>query len=101
VGQAESSSDQAAAGKDGLHLFRRRAGSDIEVLRSLAEQQIADAPADDECLETGLLQVADNLRRMGAELLEPDPVLGLGNDNELVNGDLRFYDRLNEAVALV
>jgi hypothetical protein len=77
--QAESAADKPAARKHALDFLGRGAGGHIEVLGHLAEQQVANAAANDEGLEAGLLQVANDIRGMRAEFLEPDPMLGLGN----------------------
>jgi hypothetical protein len=90
VRETESAPDQAAAGENFLHLLRRGAGSDVEVLGRFAEQQVAHAPAHDVGLETGILQVADYFACVRAELLEPDSVFGLRDGDEVFNGDLRF-----------
>jgi hypothetical protein len=65
--QAKAAADQAAAGKDFLHLFRRSTRSHVEILWDFSEQQIADAAADQECLEPGVLQVPNDIDGMRAE----------------------------------
>jgi len=90
VGQSETAADQAAAWKHVLDLLGGRTGGYIEVLGRLTEQQVAHTAADNEGLETGLLQAANNIRCMRAKLLEPYPVLGLGYGIEVFNDDLRF-----------
>jgi hypothetical protein len=90
VGQAEATPDQTAARKNRLDFFRSRAGGDVEILGRLAQQKIAHAAADDERLETCFLQGANDVGGMRTKLLEPDPVLGLGNGNERFDDDLRF-----------
>jgi hypothetical protein len=77
-----------------------RAGRDVEVLWRLAEDQVADAAADDERLESGILEFLDGLAGVGTQFLEPDAMLGPRYGDELVNGDLRLC-RLNTADALV
>jgi hypothetical protein len=101
MSQAESPADQAAAGENLLYLLRRRAGGNVEILRHLAQQQVANTAADDKSLEAGVLQFTNDIGGVRTELLQPDPVLGLGDGDKLVDGGLRYGDRLNVAVRLV
>jgi hypothetical protein len=90
VGQTEASPDQAAPRKNVLDLFGGGAGSDIEILGRLAQQQVANTAADNEGLEASLLKFADDIACMRTELSEPYAVFGLGDGDELFDDDLRF-----------
>jgi len=90
VCQAEAAPDQPAARKDRLDFLGGRAGGDVEILGRLAQQEVAYAAADDERLETRFLQGVNDVGGMRTKLLEPDPMLGLGNGDERFDDDLRF-----------
>ena len=64
VGQAKPPADKATAREHVLDLLRRGGRGHIEVLRRLAQQQVAYAAANDEGLEACILQIADDIARM-------------------------------------
>jgi hypothetical protein len=92
VGETETTPDQTATGKDGLHLFRCRVGGDIEILRALAQEQVPYASTDDVGLVACFLQPLYDLRRVGAKVSGVDAVVGgrydvkLGDETVLMVG---------------
>src|SRR5690606_28931365 len=56
VDDLEPAPDQARAPEELADLLRRRVGGDIEILRSQAEQRVANTAADDVGLEARLVQ---------------------------------------------
>ena len=87
--QPKPAPDQPATWKDLLDFLRRGARGHVEILRNLAQQEVPDASANQECLEAGLLQIPNNIGGIWAEVFEPNTVLGLGNGEIIVNIDLR------------
>ena len=63
VDDAEAPADEARATEEPLHGFRRRVGSDVEILRAQAQQQVAHAAAHHIRLEACLLQSFAGLER--------------------------------------
>jgi hypothetical protein len=90
MGQAKPPTDQATTREHVLDFFGGRAGGDVEIFGGLAEQQVANTAADDERLETRLLQFAHDISCVRAKLFQPDSVFGLGNSNEFFDDGLRF-----------
>ena len=63
VCEAEAASDQATVAKQSAHLLGQRVGCDVEVLRTDAQEQVADAATDEERLITGILEAIQHLER--------------------------------------
>ena len=89
MGQPEPAPDQATTRKDLLDFLRRGARGHVKIFRNLAEQQVPDTPAHQECLEAGFLQFTDDVSGIRTKVLEPNSVLGLRNGEIIVNDDLR------------
>jgi hypothetical protein len=77
MGKPKPAPDQAASRKDFLDFLRRGARGHIKILGNLAEQQVPDASANQECFEAGFLQIPDDIGGIWAEIFEPNTVLGL------------------------
>src|SRR5690606_24100959 len=63
---------------------------DVEVFRVSPEQQIADAAADEERLETGALQSVQHLECVGRDVRPADVVLRARDDDGATVTRLRF-----------
>ena len=67
VGEAKPPADDARVAERGLDLVRRGAGGDVEVLRLLADEQVADAAADQVGLVAGPGQLAHHAIGIGID----------------------------------
>ena len=62
VHETEPAADDVGAPEQRLHLFGRRVGRDVEVFRRQPQQQVAHRAADDERLESRLVQFSVTMR---------------------------------------
>ena len=67
MGEAEATTDDAAVAEERADVVGARVRRDVEVLRSTAEEQIADASADEIGLVAAALETADDLRGVGVD----------------------------------
>jgi ATP-dependent Clp protease adapter protein ClpS len=74
VHDLEALADDEGAPEQPLDLFGRSVGGDVEVFRLDAEQQVAHRAADDEGLETGILQRRGHPDRVRRHQFGIDPV---------------------------
>ncbi len=58
--QAEAPADEATVAEQALDLFGQRVGGDVEVLRFDSQQEVANATANEERLETGVTELVQN-----------------------------------------
>ena len=80
MGQTESPADQPGIAEQLAHLLRMGIGRDVEILGLEPQEEIADAAADQKCLETGLLQPVQDFQGILGNLGPADSVVGTGND---------------------
>ena len=69
VDEPEPAPDDEGAAEQRLHLLGPCVGGDVEVLRLDAEQEVAHRAADDEGLESGVVQPPRDVERAAGELL--------------------------------
>ena len=80
VHDLEAAADDARATETVAHLFRRRVGRDVEVLRLQSGEQVAHRAADDERLITAFLQGLDGAPAAAADVVTLQAMLGDGDD---------------------
>jgi hypothetical protein len=66
VHEAEAAADDVRAPEQRLHLFGRRIGGDVEVLRREAEHEVAHRAADHERLEAASCSFSTTVRALRA-----------------------------------
>ncbi len=84
VDDLKTAADDARAAECGAHLLRSRIGRHVEILGAAPEQKIAHCTADDERLETPLLQRGRDLARAIADAAAGDPVRLEGDDDRIL-----------------
>ena len=80
VREAEAPADDPAVPEELLDLIRMRGRADVEILRTAAEQQVADAAADEIGGVLALPQAVENLQRVRIDVAAGDRVLLARND---------------------
>jgi hypothetical protein len=75
VDEKEAPADDERTAKERLHLLRRRAGRNVEVLRREPQQQVAHGAADDEGLEPGFVQFFGDHARAARDLFAANRML--------------------------
>jgi len=100
VHDLEAPADDARTAEGGAHLLGCGAGGDVVVLGRVADQQVAHRAADDEGLETLLLQHRAYLARGRRQLLAADAVAFDGNEGGFVAcGGGRALENLAQQLA--
>ena len=80
VHEPETASDQTGVAEDAPHLFRMRAGGNVEVFRVPPKKEIAERATDHIGGMTAFLETPKNLERLGREGVPAETVVRPGND---------------------